>query len=215
MRIFSSMRRDAIFLSIHQVPLWLHEREHIYISFDSCPCPFSLYLSSFFERLWSVFLIQRVFAIFSGLIGSGGSQDVFGSIFSPFAVFPIFRTRDLRCVPISRSYNFSLPSWNIGFTILAHRCPIVTNSTWRRNPRQSVGEIFFKRTQKRTICTWVSAVRLLRLCLISQERTQLQVGLSKRRCKRPWCIIFDHNNAEKCNFVNRRLRDKDWIDVYY
>jgi len=175
MQTFSSMRRDATFLSTHQAPLWLHERGRIYISFGSYPRPFSLYLSFFFERL-------RVRVSYSARVRNIFRSNRIGRLARRFrfylsAAFPIFRTRDLRCVPISRGYNFSLPSWNIGFTILAHRCPIVTNSTWRCNPRQSVGEIFFERRQKR-ICTWVSAVRLLRLCLISQERTQLRVELS-------------------------------------
>lgn len=55
-----------------------------------------------------MFLIQHMFAVFLGLIGPESSQDVPGSIFSPFAAFPIFHVRDPPSVPILYGRNFSV-----------------------------------------------------------------------------------------------------------
>lgn len=138
-----------------------------------------------------VFLIQHMFAVFPDLIGPESSRDVPSSIFSPFAAFPIFRVRDPRSVPISRGHNFSVPfdrrRTHRCFSILTHH-PIVTNSNvMMHNPSlsRSVGKIDFE--HRSVFVREVSAGQLLRLRLISQETSVIasELGISRRRCKRP------------------------------
>lgn len=111
------MQCDATFLSIHQV-LRLHEGGTF--TFHPIRIVILFSLISLFSREIStelVFLIQHMFAVFSDLIGPGSSRDVPGSIFSPFAAFPIFRAPDPRSVPILRGRNFSVPFDHCGTSV--------------------------------------------------------------------------------------------------
>jgi len=96
---------DTTFSSTRQSALIAREK-HIYISSSSRSffLDFFIFSRDFYRGFYSV----HVLTVFSGLIGPESSRDISGSIFSPFAAFPIFRTRYPRGVPISRGRNFSV-----------------------------------------------------------------------------------------------------------
>lgn len=171
--------------------LWLYEESTF--TFHSSLASLLFSLISLFSRenpTELVFLIQHMFAVFSDLIGPESLRDVPGSIFSPFAAFPIFRVRDSRSVPISRCHNFFVPFDRRGISVfLDFNTPLSDSNSnvTTYNPSRSVGKIVFQRAQK-YIVREVSAGRLLRLRLISQETSVIASELDtvfRRRCKRP------------------------------
>lgn len=141
-----------------------------------------------------VFLIQHMFAVFSDLIGPESSRET--SLVLSFRRLPLFqffacaiRVAHQFRAAITFPYHLIIAGhWC--FSILTHHRLIVTNSnvtTHNLSLSRSVGKIVFERAQK-CIVRKVSAGRLLRLRLISQETSVIasELGIvSRRRCKRP------------------------------